>query len=133
MKQYLAGVAVYFVAMTTAAAQTYDLNGTFMQLNVDGTTITIEHLFDDSGTDSRKVFEGTVRNNQVTGTAFLLIPGCGPFPYQVSGAFNRRWTMLRLTGAAPVVNRAACRVTRYSGTSKGATMVFTADNRRVTE
>ena len=133
MKQYFAGAAVYFAAVTTALAQTYNLNGTVMQFNVNGTAITIEHLFDDSGTDSRKIFEGTVRINQVTGFAFLLIPGCGPFPYQVSGSFNRSWTTLRLNGAAPIVNRATCRVTRYSRTSKNSTRIFTADNRPVTE
>ena len=133
MERFLASTFLFLSATSAVFAQGYDYNGDYMVLKAQGTDITIEYAFDQTNRPGPgTLFKGKILNNQVSGFAYVFVQGCNPVPYKVAGSFNRRWTTLRLTGTAPIVNR-SCHVTGHSHTGPGTTLVFNADNRPITE
>ena len=104
------------------APSVWDHNGSTMTLVEDGATREFHYQNPRPGMvqvgahPGTLLFRGRIDNGQLSGTAYIFNPRCGPIPFPVRGSAAGDGGRIVLTGEAPLVGR-KCRVSRTVATS----------------
>src|SRR6516225_3321495 len=107
---------------TPPAPSVWDHNGSTMTLVEDGATREFHYQNPRPGMvqvgahPGTLLFRGRIDNGQLSGTAYIFNPRCGPIPFLVRGSAAGDGGRIVLTGEAPLVGR-KCRVSRTVATS----------------
>ncbi len=94
-------------------------NNSKMKIDIVNNTINIYYsqprqaMLDAGAKPNDLLVNGTIQNNQITGTARIFAGRCGQFTYPVTGNIFNNGREISLNGQAPVVNLSNCQVTRY--------------------
>ena len=126
-----AALAALSIASAHAADYRYDHNGSTMRVSVEGPSVAITYERPRRGLAGIGVrpgtllFSGRVDDGYLEGETRLFNSKCGEQPYFVYGDFTPGRDF-RLTGAAPVLDRASCRVIDNTSEGSNANLRFTA-------
>ena len=129
----LFGVALALSTAATAKAADYryDHNGSTMRVSVEGPDVAIRYERPRSGLGRIGVrpgtllFSGRVDEGYLEGESRIFNAKCGEQPYFVYGDFQPGQSF-RLSGAAPVLDDATCRIVDNVSTGSNANLAFTA-------
>ena len=124
-------LALALGAPAMAADYRYDHNGSTMRVSVEGPSVGIYYERPRAGLGAIGVrpgtllFAGRVEGGYLDGESRIFSARCGEQPYFVHGDFTPGRDF-RLAGAAPVLDRATCRVVDNVSEGPNADLAFTA-------
>jgi len=117
-KNAMAAMALCFFSVGAARAADFDHNGSRMDVDYERGAITYRSVKPSLRGFIKPgfvVFAGEIeKGGAVKGTAYIFRKNCEPAPYAVTGRYEASLPGYVLSGAAPIREKGACRVTGYS-------------------